>query len=314
VDGSAIGVRAPSPRALGAAALAVAFLAAGAIGLVRYLDGYWLYRGFPAPRDPAFVHEHGSTMKLSVASPALGGRRQRVYVYLPPGYGSGDRRYPVLYLLHGFPGRPAAFLETVRAGVVEDMLLAQHRMRPLVLVMPMGSTGTFTDKEWANGIRPHEDWATFVSRDLVRYVDSHFRTIPSASARALAGLSEGGYGSLNIGLQHPREFGVLESWSGYELADNLRSIFGGRARLLRENSPALELPEVAAALRAAHTYVWLYTGSSDKLRAQNIAFAGRLARLRVSHRFFVLRGGHDWSIWRGQAANALLAASRHLRA
>jgi enterochelin esterase-like enzyme len=314
VDGSATSVRAPSPRFFGAAALAVAFLAAGAIGLVRYLNGYWLYRGFPAPHDPAFVHEHGSTLKLSVASPALGGRRQSVYVYLPPGYGGGDRRYPVLYLLHGFPGRPAAFLETVRAGVVEDMLIAQHRMQPLILVMPMGSTGTFTDKEWANGVRPHEDWATFVSRDVVRYVDSHFRTTHAASARALAGLSEGGYGSLNIGLHHPGEFHVLESWSGYERADDLRPIFGGRRSLLRANSPALELPRVASTLRGDGAYVWLYTGSTDKLRGQNVAFAAELARLGVRHRFFVLRGGHDWSIWRGQAANALLAASEHLRA
>jgi enterochelin esterase-like enzyme len=310
----ALGVRAPARRTLVAGALAVAFLALGAIGLARYLDGYWLYRGFPAPHDPAFVHVQGRALHLSVASAALGGRHQQVYVYLPPGYGDGGRRYPVLYLLHGFPGRPAAVLETVRAGVVEDMLLARHRMQPLILVMPMGSTGTFTDKEWANGVRPHERWATFVARDLVHYVDSHFRTIPSGAARALAGLSEGGYGSLNIGLQHPGEFRVLESWSGYQLADDLRPIFGGRESLLRANSPALVLPRAARALRRARTYVWLYTGSGDRLRAQNEAFAHQLGSFGIAHRFFVLHGGHDWSLWRGQAANALLAVSGHLGA
>ena len=49
------------------------------------------------------------------------------------------------------PGRPGAFLQTVRMGVVEDILLARHSIRPMILVMPFGSTGSFTDKEWANG-------------------------------------------------------------------------------------------------------------------------------------------------------------------
>jgi enterochelin esterase-like enzyme len=250
---------------------------------------------------------------LSVSSSALGGRRQQVLVYLPPGYSTDtSRRYPVLYLLHGFPGRPAAFLETVRAGVVEDVLLARGKIRPLILVMPFGSTGTFTDKEWANGVRPHEGWETFVARDLVRTIDARYRTLPSGGSRAVAGLSEGGYGALNVGLHHPGEFRVLESWSGYEKADDLKSIFGGRRELLRANSPLAELPQVAAALRRSHTYVWFYSGSTDRLRHQNAAFAAELARLDVPHRFFLVRGGHNWAIWRGEASLALLAASHHL--
>ena len=70
----------------------------------------------------------GTAERLYVASPALGGRRQPVDVYLPPGYFTHPaRRYPVLYLLHGVPGRPAAFLPTVRMGVVEDELVARGR-------------------------------------------------------------------------------------------------------------------------------------------------------------------------------------------
>ena len=90
---------------------------------MRYLHGYWLYRGFPPPVDPAFVTASGTTQRISVASAALGGRRQEVLVYLPPGYAAHPhRRYPVFYLLHGVPGLPTAFLLTVRAGVVEDVL------------------------------------------------------------------------------------------------------------------------------------------------------------------------------------------------
>jgi len=288
-------------------------VAFGMVGAFRYLQNFWLYRGFPAPKDPALV-QAGHAERFYVASAALG-RRQPVDVYLPPGYRSdGSVRYPALYLLHGFPGRPGAFLQTVRLGVVEDVLLHRHRIRPFILVMPFGSTGTFTDKEWANGIHPHEAWETFVAREVVRAVDTRFRTIPTGSARALAGLSEGGYGALNIGLHHPGEFRVLESWSGYERADDLKSIFGGDPQLLRANSPLTTLPRVAPVLRRDRTYVWAYSGTTDSFRTQNAAFAEALNHAGIPHRFKLVRGGHNWAIWRAQAADALLAASHHLGA
>jgi enterochelin esterase-like enzyme len=295
------------------AVLALIAISAGVIGTYDYVDNYWLYRGYPAPHDPSFVTRQGTLQRVSVQSPALGGRSQPVEVYLPPGYAPSPAvRYPVFYLLHGFPGRPAAFFQTVRLAVVEDVLLAQHRMRPMILVAPFGSTGTFTDEEWADGVRPHQGWATFVARDLVQAIDHRYRTIRSGSARALGGLSEGGYGALNIGFQNPGEFRVLESWSGYELAADIASIFGGRKDLLRANSPLLTLTDAAPALRASHTFVWFYSGSSDRLLPQNEQLI-RLARnLGVSSHFSVLRGGHDWSLWRGHAALALLAASSHL--
>ena len=300
-------------RAVGATLAATLFLAGGALGVYRYVRGYWLYRGFPPPKDPAFVATPGTTQEISVRSPALGGRNQQVVVYLPPGYTSDPtRRYPVFYLLHGFPGRPAAFLLTVRAGVVDDILAAQGRTGPLILVMPFGSTGTFTDKEWANGIRPHEGWETFVARDLVRAIDSRYRTIPTGAGRALGGLSEGGYGALNIGLHHPGEFRVLESWSGYERADDLKSIFGGDRQLLDANSPLDTLTSAAPALRRTHTYVWFYSGTTDRLRHQNLDFEAQLARVGIGHRFFLVRGGHNWALWRGEASRAVLAAATHL--
>ena len=292
--------------------LSLAFVAVGTVGVFRYTRGFWLYRGFPPPRDPAFVLAKGTAERFYFVSPALGGRRQPVDVYLPPGYAASTVRYPVFYLLHGFPGRPGAFLQTVRAGVDEDVLLARRRIRPFILVMPFGSTGTFTDKEWVDGIRPHEGWATFVSHDLVRAVDSRFRTIRSGSARAIGGLSEGGYGAIDIALHHPGEFRMVESWSGYELADPIRSIFGHDRLRLADDSPLLQVAGKAAALRAAHTYFWFYSGSNDRLLGQNRQFAAALHRLEIPYRFLVRRGGHNWALWRGNAGVALLAAGRHL--
>jgi enterochelin esterase-like enzyme len=281
------GSRCGRPRALAAllGAGVVAFVVVGALGTYRYLDNFWLYRGFAPPKDPAFVTTKGSVERFYVAGSAVGGRRQPVDVYLPPGYAQHPaERYPVFYLLHGVPGRPGAFLQTVRMGVVEDILLARHVIRPMILVMPFGSTGAFTDKEWANGIRPNEGWETFLARDVVRAVDLH----------------------------HPARFRVLESWSGYELADNVRSIFGGRTSVLRWNSPASTVARRANSLRERHAYIWFYTGTGDTMLRQNQAFARQLGALGIEHRFRVYRGGHEWALWRAQAANALLAASNHL--
>jgi S-formylglutathione hydrolase FrmB len=184
----------------------------------------------------------------------------------------------------------------------------------MILVMPYGSTGTFTDEEWANGIRPHEGWETFVARDLVRTVDRRYRTIPHGWARGIGGLSEGGYGAINIALHHPGEFRLVESWSGYERADNLKSIFGGKQSLLRANTPLDTIAAAAPKLRRDHTFFWIYTGRDDRFLPQNEAFTRLLSQDDVAHRFYLVRGGHNWALWRGNAADAYLAASRHLEA
>jgi enterochelin esterase-like enzyme len=292
-----------------------AFVSVGLLGVRSYLDNYVAYRGFAPPREPAFVRQPGTVQRLLVPSAALGGRRQEAYAYLPSGYAQHPRRrYPVLYLLHGFPGRPLAFLDTVQMGIVDDVLTVRHRAQPLILVLPFGSTSTFTDEEWVNGASPNNGWATFVARDLVRYVDARFRTIPRAAGRAIGGLSEGGYGAINIALHHPREFSVVESWSGYQRPDRLRAIFGSNLQLLSANDPRRLLPRVAPELRKLGTFFWFYSGSTDPLRRQNAAFARELTAAGLRHRYFEVFGGHNWALWRDNALAAdAVAAARLVR-
>ena len=304
------------PFGLQAAALAAAlcaFLGVGSFGVRGYLDNFIAYRGFAPPREPAFVTRPGTVQRLMIPSPALGGRTQETYVYLPSGYAQHPRRrYSVFYLLHGFPGRPLAFLSTVRMGIIDDVLTTRHRAQPLILVMPFGSTGTFNDQEWVNGVGAGNGWSTFVSRDLLRYVDAHYRTIARASGRALAGLSEGGYGAVNIALHHPRKFSVVESWSGYMRPDKLRSIFGRNLQLLSVNDPRLLLQQVAPSLQRVGTYFWFYSGSTDRYRQQNAAFAHQLSGLHIPYSYRLVAGGHNWAIWRANAALAYLAVAGRL--
>jgi S-formylglutathione hydrolase FrmB len=144
----------------------------------------------------------------------------------------------------------------------------------------------------------------------VNAIDARFRTVTGPGGRAVAGLSEGGFGAINIALHHPHEFSVVESWSGYERPDPLRSIYGPSLQLLARNDPLANLPRLAPQLRGA--YFWLYSGSRDRLRAQNAVFAEELARGGVAHRYFLSYGGHNWALWRKNARAAYLAAAAHL--
>ena len=308
------------------ALLCAALVVAGALGVLRYVSTYWLYRGFARPVLPrsVVVRQHGvarrvavipaSVHQITIVSRALGGYPDPVDVVLPPGYAShSSRRYPVLYLLPGTPGYPSNFLTIGQIGVAEAELVAGRRMQPLILVVPAGGRSFFADNEWVNGIHPGNDWETFVARNLVNTIDARYRTVASGAWRGLAGLSEGGYGSLNIGLHHPGEFRLLESWSGYMHADPIRAIYGHDQRLLRDNSPALTVRAVAPQLRSHGTYIWFYSGTRDALKPQSLAFDTELTDLGVPHHFFLWPGGHDWGMWRTLTPRALITASEHLR-
>jgi enterochelin esterase-like enzyme len=300
------------PRLWAAAAL-VAFLALGLLGAHRYVDNFLAYRGFAPPKEPGFVTQPGTTQRILVRSRALGGRAQEVYVYLPSGYAtSPNRRYPVFYLLHGFPGRPLAFLQTVQMGIIDDTLSTRGTAQPAILVMPFGSTGTFDDQEWSDGVSPHGKWATFVARDVVHAIDTRYRTIPTRAGRAIGGLSEGGFGAIDIALHHPAEFSVVESWSGYMKPDKIRSIYGPDFQLLARNDPRLLIASRAPLLRRLGTYFWFYSGSTDRLLPQNRAFAQQLAALHVPYRFREVYGGHTWALWRDNARAAYIAAVSRL--
>lgn len=293
-------------------ALSAVLVGVGLFGTARDLLAYWRYRGFPPPITPSWVHERGTLHVIRVPSPAID-RSQAVYVFLPPGYAAHPlRRYPVFYLLHGYPGEPVQFLNVGQVGVQENVLVALHKMAPTILVMPYGTTRFLTDKEWTNGVGRDNGWETFLVRDVVDTIDARYRTIVSGAGRAIGGLSEGGYAALNVAFHHPGEFGVVESWSGYTHPLDRESVFGDNSALIAYNSPVRSLSAVADQLRLNHVFVWFYVGSDDSLLRQNQALAWELNRLHVWHRFLVVHGEHSWVLWRAYMPQALLAASSHL--
>jgi len=141
-------------------------------------------------------------------------------VYLPPGYSADQtRRYPVLYLLHGYGGRENTFTERL-ASLREsaDRLAAAQGFSTQIVVTPSAFTlhkGSMYSNSPTTG-----DWERFIAEDLVAYIDSHYRTLADRKSRGLGGHSMGGYGALRIGMKRPDVFMSLYIMSACCLSAN----------------------------------------------------------------------------------------------
>lgn len=198
-------------RRLGPLLLALALLPGGACTPLSPA-------GAPSSQAPRLLPQ-GTLVHDTVDSPALAGnllgdsQRRAVTVYLPPSYHRAPgRRFPVVYLLHGFDARDDWWTgERVALPAALDSLIAAGRMREAIVVMPDGFNafgGAFwTDSPTTGG------WGTFVARDLVGHVDRHFRTLPRAESRGLGGYSMGGFGALHLAARHPDVFGAVYALS-----------------------------------------------------------------------------------------------------
>jgi S-formylglutathione hydrolase len=136
---------------------------------------------------------------------------QPVGIYLPAAYAAEpQRRFAVIYFLHGYTDTPALKV----AEIVQQMMdkqVAAHAVEPMIIVAPNGLNkllGSFYTNSSATG-----DWEDYVVRDVVAYVDSHYRTLASPDSRGIGGHSMGGYGSLMLAFKHPDVFGYVYAMS-----------------------------------------------------------------------------------------------------
>ena len=149
----------------------------------------------------------GMLVDDSLLSPIIG-ERFMYRLYLPPDYlRAPDRRYPVLYLLHGTGGSYTEWSDSFVPEQADRMILAGE-IQPLIVVMPGDAESTYW-ANWDNGPR----WADYVAEDVVSTIDQRYRTLPNPADRAIGGLSMGGLGALNLAFQHPDVFGVVGAHS-----------------------------------------------------------------------------------------------------
>ena len=125
-------------------------------------------------------------------------------IYLPPDYMQvPERRYPVLYMLHGTGGNYTEWTDSFLTEQI-DRMIAADEIQPMIVVMPDDGESTYF-ANWDNGPR----WGDYITDDVVSTIDDRYRTLAGPAARAIGGLSMGGLGALNLAFQHPDVFGVV---------------------------------------------------------------------------------------------------------
>ena len=197
---------------------------------------------------------HGTYQRVKVHGKSLEGNLSRepvdrdVSIYLPPSYQrEKSRRYPVVYLLHGYtnsdvgwfgPEGRGSFANGNTMTAAADRAYETGGPHEVILVMPNAYT-MYQGSMFSNSVTTG-DWEAFIAKDMVEYMDSHYRTIPNRASRGLAGHSMGGYGTIRIAMKYPQVYSSIYILSACCLNANLNPRPDGSAK-----AEALKGPEDA---------------------------------------------------------------------
>lgn len=231
----------------------------------------------------------------SFVSAALG-REMPYTVVLPTSYRKGQRRYPVLYLLHGWNGDETNWIKLTH-------LVRQASSYPFIIVMPRAENSWYVNSATDEANR-FED---YVANDLVSDVDAHFRTLTTPGKRAIAGLSMGGYGALLLTLKHPGMFGFAASISGAfdgpkgiervlpQLQASTDAAFGPASDEARTRDDVDALIGNAAA--ESVPFLFLECGEEDPLLESSRRVVSELSARKLGYEYRELPGAHTWTFW-----------------
>lgn len=266
---------------------------------------------FTAFATTAFAQQGILKESLKVKSATLG-KEVEYCIYLPSDYETSSRRYPVLYLLHGFSDDETAWTQFGEANLTADKLIGNGEAPPMLIVMPDAGVSWYINS--SDGKVKYED---FFIKEFIPYVDSTYRTRNAKEFRAVAGLSMGGHGSLIMAMKHPELFaaaaplsaGVITEEEIVNMPDeNWNHVFGapygkdlkGKERLtahLQQNW-ILKIVENAKTDDLKKVRYYIDCGDDDFLIKGNMALHAALIDKKVPHEFRVRDGGHDWTYWR----------------
>jgi enterochelin esterase-like enzyme len=252
---------------------------------------------------------------VNLPDPAHGVPSGSNYVVLPPGYdANAARRYPVVYLIHGYPfggprdwltsgDAPATLLALQRAGVIGPMI---------VVSVDLTAGNPATDWECLD-VPGGPQLETYLARTVVPAIDQRYRTLADRGHRALGGMSGGGFGALNIGLHHVDEFGTLLIALPYDDLNDSVGVLGGDRAAIAANTPRRYLPTMSF---PAPISVMLAVGTgapTDVTTAHRIADAlharGQEAVVHAERGF-----NHTWHTARATLPYLLAFADQNFRA
>jgi S-formylglutathione hydrolase FrmB len=234
-------------------------------------------------------------------------------IYLPADYETSNRRYPVLYLLHGYTDDETGWTQFGEAHLIADRVTQSGDAAPMIIVMPDAGVTWYVNSY--DGKVNYED---FFIKELIQHIDATYRTRATKQYRAVAGLSMGGYGTMIMATKHPELFSSAAPLSAGVFIDEeimkgdddmwnnvLGNIFGkrdlaGKNRLTDHyyKNSILKIIETANSEELKKVRYYIDCGDEDFLIKGNMALHAAMIEKKITHEFRVRDGAHNWTYWR----------------
>lgn len=217
----------------------------------------------------------------------------KAIIVTPDGY-SASKKYPVLYLLHGYSGNYTDWSQQV-----PDLADYADVYQMLIVC----ADGNYNSWYFDSDVKPESQYETYISKELVSWVDQNFSTVSERSGRAITGLSMGGHGALYLAFKHQEVYGAAGSMSGgvditpfpenWELAEYLGTYAENKAGW--EGKSVINLTYL---LTLNSLKISIECGTSDFFYNANVKLHEKLEYTNISHTFISSPGGHTWDFWR----------------
>jgi enterochelin esterase family protein len=265
---------------------------------ISSVDSMFFLSGSEAAFEELKDVPHGDIREVWYSSSTLGMQR-RMHIYAPPGYDSSNVRYPVFYLLHGGGDDDSGWSTIGRAGFILDNLLAEGKAKPMIVVMPNGSLPrpattrqTAPAVGSAGGAAPdfaaaRERFTNELLRDIIPFIEKHYRVLTGRENRALAGLSMGGGQTLRVVTTHPNEFAYVGVWSA-GIGSNPTSFEQQNAAFLDQSGKINQMMKLFS----------ISVGDKDFTFAGSKSLSELLNKHGIKNELHVSGGGHTWINWR----------------
>ena len=268
---------------------------------------------------PVVMAPQARLLESMAVSSSILNQAVKFSIYLPPDYYVSNRRYPVVYLLHGLGDNETGWVQFGEADRIADEGIRSGEWPPMIIVMP-NAGATFYVNDYQNKVR-YEDM--FV-QELIPHIDSTFRTRTGREFRALSGLSMGGFGSLTLAMHHPELFSACAALSAAVRTDETfanipderyNTVFApvfsgpvqGENRLTvawKRNSP-ITLAKSAPENDLTKVRWYIDCGDDDALSVGNAMLHIALLERKIPHEYRARDGAHTWTYWRTGLPDAL---------
>ena len=271
--------------------------------------------------------QNGRVLELQTAKSSIMGKPVNYVIYLPPGYETSSRSYPIVYLLHGYTDDHTGWLQFGEINRYADKAISEGTIPPMIIAMPDADSSFYVNS--FDGKVKYED---FFFREFIPAIEKNYRVKTEKRYRGIAGLSMGGYGAMLYALKHPDMFAATAPLSAAFFDDStlvkmpknswnmpLGAVYGtdleGADRLTKtwyENS-IHELIKTRPATELKKVRYWIDCGDDDFLMEGNCIVHITLSKKGVPHEFRMRDGAHDWNYWRSGIVDALAFIGKSFR-